>query len=91
MLLLSFSLLLQSISHVIEPSGELALAAQELQGFLQHVLARLLGQRVMMDGGAPDIVEVGVPGGGRKGAEQERQPPQDHEALHQQRQEHVRQ
>lgn len=66
---------------MIEPSGELALAAQKLKGLLEHVLAGLWGQRVVMDGGAPDVVEVGVPGGGRERAEQQRQPPQDHQAL----------
>lgn len=71
-------------SHVgIEPGRELALAAQQLQGLPEHVLARLVRQRVVVDGGAPDVMEVGVAGGGQEGAEKQRSPPQDHEALQQ--------
>jgi len=71
-------------SPVVESSREFALPAQELQRLLKHVLASLLGKRVVVDRGAPDVVEVGVTSGGREGSEQKRQPPQDHKALQQQ-------
>lgn len=70
-------------SHVVavEDRGELGLAPQQGQGFLEGLFAGVMAERVVVDGGPADVVEVVVALRGRKGAEHEREPPENDEAL----------